>query len=106
MIALYRASAELVNVESCCDEAQQALEELEKFKGLTQKAKRKIEEIVGILQTLQQHTTECEYYLMDAEIVMDKPREYELYPYPESLAEVMAAESALQSLGLNLWGVE
>jgi hypothetical protein len=102
------AHAELSNVDALCEELRVALAELRtdlERENVTY-ADSRIDVLLGKIGGIEEKTEYVRDHLYEAEILADEPREFELYPYPESLAELVAAESALQNLGLNLWGVE
>ena len=105
---LVQAYAELVNVDSLCEELRTALEELrtELQNESVKYANCRIDILLSKVGGIEEYTEYAKDHLDDAQVLADEPREYELYPYPDNVADLVAAESALQNIGFNLWGGE
>jgi hypothetical protein len=104
---LRQISTELSSIDALCEELRVKLAELQielEHENITY-ADSRINVLLGKIGGIEEKTEYARDHLYEAEILADEPREFELFPYPESLAELVEAESALQNLGLNLWGV-
>jgi hypothetical protein len=110
-----RVSNDLVQALAALGDVQESLERTERIlQALESELERNAQYtalshlavIRGILGGTSEYCGIAEDHIYDSQHSIDEPSEFEIYPPPDTLADAIAAKSALQGLGLNLWGIE